>query len=101
MRVVGSADRLAAGVRATPDGVEASVERVGEYDLGRPPVPPSLPPRQREALAVALDAGDDEAPREASRAEVAERLGCAPSTAPERLRKAERGVGRTFVGGRG
>jgi predicted DNA binding protein len=97
VRVVGPPERLAAAVRGAPPGVEASVERVGTYDLGRPPVPPALPPRQREALAVAHDAGYYEVPREASRDDVAARLGCAPSTASEHLRKAERRVVRTFL----
>jgi predicted DNA binding protein len=96
-RIVGPTARLRAAVAATPDGVEATVERVGEYDIGRPPIPPSLPPRQREALATAFDAGYYEVPREAPRDEVAELLGCAPSTASEHLRKAERRLVATFL----
>lgn len=98
MRVVGPTDRLQAAVAATPVGVETTIERVGEYDLGQPPIPPSLPPRQREALAVAFEMGYYAVPREASRDAVAERLGCAPSTASEHLRKAERTVLGTFLG---
>lgn len=90
VRVVGPADRLQAAVEATPEGVESSIERVGEYDLGRPPIPPALSTRQREALEAAFELGYYEVPREATRAEVADRLGCAPSTASEHLRKAER-----------
>lgn len=97
MGLLGPADRLQDAVEAIPDGVETDVERVGEYDLGRPPVPPGLPAGQREALEVALDAGYYEVPRTATRDEVAEKLGCAPSTASEHLRKAERRVVRAFL----
>jgi hypothetical protein len=97
LRVVGPTERLQAAMDATPDGVETTVERVGEYDLGRPPIPPRLPPRQREALAVALDVGYYEIPREGDRDEVADRMGCAPSTASEHLRKAERHLVTTFA----
>jgi len=100
-RIVGPSGRLQALLEAVPDGVEASIERVGEYDLGRAPIPPSLPARQREALEVALDAGYYEVPRQASRDEVAGRLGCAPSTASEHLRKAERRLVRTYLNDRG
>jgi hypothetical protein len=101
VRIVGPPASLQAAVEATPAGIETSVEQVGEYDLGRAPVPPSLPTRQREALVVALDMGYYEIPREVTRDAVAERLGCAPSTASEHLRKAERRVVRTYLGTHG
>lgn len=97
MRIVGPTPRLQAVVEAIPDGIETTIDRVGEYDLGQAPIPPSLAPRQREALAVAHDAGYYAVPREAGRDEVAERLDCAPSTASEHLRKAERRVIGTFL----
>ena len=101
LRVVGPAPRLQAAVEATPAGVETSIEQVGEYDLGRPAIPPSLPPRQHEALAVAFDAGYYDVPREASRSDVAESMGCAPSTASEHLRKAERRIVQAYLNRRG
>ena len=97
VRIVGPRDRLGAAVEATPDGVQTAIERVGEYDLGQPPIPPGLSPRQREALEVAHDLGYYEVPRETTRAAVADRLGCAESTASEHLRKAERAVVRTYL----
>jgi len=97
VRIVGPTAGLQAIVEAIPDGVETSIERVGEYDLGRRAIPGPLPPRQREALAVAMDAGYYEVPKEATRDEVAERLGCAPSTASEHLRKAEACLVRTYL----
>lgn len=99
VRVVGPPDALQAVVEGTPTGVRTSVEQVGEYDLGRPPIPPGLPPRQREALAVAHEAGYYAVPREATRDEVAAALDCAPSTASEHLRKAEARLVETFLAG--
>lgn len=97
VRIVGPTARLQAAVEATPDGIETAIEQVGEYDLGQAPIPPGLPPRQREALAAAHELGYYAVPREAGRDEVAARLGCAPSTASEHLRKAERRVVGTYL----
>ncbi|WP_440991593.1 helix-turn-helix domain-containing protein [Haloarchaeobius baliensis] len=96
-RIVGPTHILQAAVEAVPENIDAEIERVGEYDLGRPPVPPSLPARQHEALVTALDLGYYEVPREAGRDEVAAALGCAPSTASEHLQKAERRVVRSYL----
>lgn len=100
VRVVGPPAALQAAVEGTPDGVRTSVEQVGEYDLGRPPIPPGLPPRQREALVVAHEMGYYAVPRETTRDEVARALDCAPATASEHLRKAERHLVETFLGAR-
>lgn len=97
VRLVGPPAGLQTAVEAAPAGVETTVEEVGEYDLGRPPIPPPLPARQWEALEAAFELGYYAVPREASRDAVADRLGCAPSTASEHLRKAERRVVATFL----
>ncbi|WP_267641332.1 helix-turn-helix domain-containing protein [Haloarchaeobius amylolyticus] len=100
-RLVGPPARLQDAMAALPEAVDATIERVGEYDLGRPPIPPSLPPRQQAALDVALDLGYYDVPRRATRDEVAERLGCAPSTASEHLQKAEGAIVRTYLNRQG
>jgi hypothetical protein len=97
VRIVGPAPALQVIVEEIPDGVETSIERVGEYALGRRAIPGPLSPKQREALAVATDLGYYEVPKEATRDEVAERLDCAPSTASEHLRKAEARLVRTYL----
>jgi hypothetical protein len=48
-----------------------------------------LSERQHEAAETALDLGYYEVPRTASHEDVADAIGCAPSTAAEHLRKAE------------
>ncbi len=45
--------------------------------------------RQRAAVRAAVDLGYYDQPRRATHGDVAERLGCAASTASEYLRKAE------------
>jgi predicted DNA binding protein len=47
---------------------------------------------------VAFEMGYYAVPRETARDDIAERLGCVPSTASEHLRKAERELVRTYVG---
>lgn len=101
VRIVGPTDRLQAAVDATPPGVETSIDQVGQYDLGQSPIPPSLSTRQWEALETAFDIGYYDVPRDATRRDLADRLDCAPSTASEHLRKAERRVVETYLSDRG
>ncbi|MWV40269.1 helix-turn-helix domain-containing protein [Natrialba sp. INN-245] len=89
--LVGEPDDIRAALEAVPDGIETTVERVGEYRGGDHAVE-TLTERQREALRVARDRGYFAVPREASVEEVADELGCAPGTAAEHLRKAQQRV---------
>lgn len=97
LRLLGPSARLQAAIEGVPAGVEATIEQVGEYDLGRPAIPPPLTDRQHAALETAFDAGYYAVPRRATRDEVAAALGCAPSTASEHLRKAERRLVRQYL----
>lgn len=87
---VGEPTALEAVLDNLPEGITAEVREVGEYDARPGTFAATLTERQREALAVARDVGYYEVPREGSVAEVAEALGCAPSTASNHLQKAER-----------
>lgn len=89
-RVLGALDTLQAAVEALPEAVDTHIEKIGGHELGRSPLPPEFPDRQWEALTAAFKAGYYDVPRAATRDDVAERLGCAPSTATEHLQKAER-----------
>ncbi|ELY68021.1 helix-turn-helix domain-containing protein [Natrinema versiforme] len=86
--VVGESADLQRALEGVPDGVEATVDRVGEYD-GADAAVGALTARQREALRVAREAGYFAVPRSASVEDVAAELDCAPGTAAEHLRKAE------------
>jgi predicted DNA binding protein len=57
-----------------------------------------LSERQREAIAVAVDRGYYEIPRQMSHEDVAAAVDCAPSTAAEHLRKAESKLLQSVVG---
>jgi DNA-binding CsgD family transcriptional regulator len=89
--VVGDPEDLRGLLSQLPDGVDATVERVGEYDRHRRPERP-LTDRQREVLDVAVDLGYYEVPREATLDEVADELDVAASTVSDHLRKAEAAV---------
>jgi len=75
-----------------PEGFDATIHSVGDLDhrLGSPAA--RLTARQREAVAVAFDAGYYAVPREADLDAVADELGCARATASAHLRKAERAL---------
>lgn len=89
LTVVGDKDDLRALLEDFPEEFALTVEEVGDYDRRRPTIAADLTDRQREAVAVAVDVGYYAVPREAGLAAVADRLGCAESTASNHLRKAE------------
>lgn len=88
-RFVGDAGVLQAALDAMPAAVDVDVREIGEYDESRRAPLAALSDRQREAVAVAVDLGYYDHPRRATHADVADALGCAPSTASEHLKKAE------------
>lgn len=96
--LVGPGDAVQRAVEAVPDGISVDVREVGEYDSRRLDTGSTLTDRQFEAVAAAVDCGYYASPREGSVAEVADRLGCAPGTAAEHLRKAEARVMRDMLG---
>jgi predicted DNA binding protein len=88
-RVVGDAERLQDALEHAPTGMDVRVDEIDTLRDGPGDPPAGLSERQREAVAVALDLGYYDRPREATHADVAAALGCAPSTATEHLQKAE------------
>lgn len=101
-RLVGDAPVLQTVVDRLPDTVETEVRRVGgEGTMPLSAAPEqSLSRRQREALEAALALGYYGRPRQATHEDVAERLGCAPSTASEHLQKAEARLVRAVLASR-
>lgn len=94
---VGPADAVQAAVDAIPESMGVEVLTVGEYAAGRLDSRLELTQRQFEAVEVAVDCGYYSVTREATLAEVAERLDCSTGTAGELLRRAERTVMGTLV----
>ncbi|QLG26798.1 helix-turn-helix domain-containing protein [Halorarum halophilum] len=95
--VLGDPAALQSTVDDLPDGLDVSIDRVGEYDDRQAAFDPGLTGRQREAVAVAVDLGYYAVPSEANATDVAAELGCSAGTAAEHLRKAERNVMSALV----
>lgn len=96
MVVAGEQGDIQEAVDALPDGLELEIERLGEY-RGNGMDDDVLTPRQREAVSAAIDVGYYAVPREGSVQDVADRLGCAASTASDHLRRAEATVMRAHL----
>lgn len=97
LEVAGESDELQDSIERVPTEVSVTIDRIGDYDGFAASFDPELTERQLETLAEALDAGYYDVPRTGRVEDVADRLGCAPGTASEHLRKAERNVIRTVV----
>lgn len=96
MVVAGEQEDIQKALDALPDGLEVELEYLGEYSGGGMN-DGQLTERQREAVAAAVDVGYYAVPREGGVQDVAERLGCAASTASDHLRRAEAKVMRARV----
>lgn len=97
LTAVGEPDRLQAALEDVPADARVDVERIGEYDGAPSTFGADLTDRQREAAAAALEVGYYDVPHSGSLGEVAERIDCAPGTASEHLRKAERAALRAAL----
>lgn len=100
LTVVGAAAGLQTMLADLPDAVDVDVRSVGPYDHRHATLLGGLTERQREAVAVAVDLGYYERPRECDLAAVAEHLDCATGTASRLLGEAESTVmGHIAAGG--
>lgn len=95
--LIGPGETLQTALEGVPDGVSVDVLEVGAYDSRRVGSRPELTDRQFEAVAAAVDCGYYGDPRAGSVADVADALACAPSTAAEHLRRAERTVMESYL----
>lgn len=95
--VFGPAEGIQSIVDGLPDSVDVTIreirgfERVPGLDEAR------LSARQRDAAEAGLELGYYDIPRAATQADVADAIGCAPSTAAEHLRNAESKVIRAVL----
>lgn len=96
--VVGTHEMLRQAVEQVPDDVQVSIEQVGEYEPDRRDLLSMLTDRQLEVFRTAVELGYYEIPRRATHEDIADELGCAPSTVDEHLRKAESSVLSALVG---
>ena len=96
--LVGPTDEVGAAIEEVPAPFEATVG--GVSGMGSVPglVGTSLSARQREAVEAAIAVGYYDIPRRGDYETIAARMGCAPSTAAEHLRKAESKVLRAAFG---
>jgi len=81
-----------------PEGVEVTVEQIGEYDPSRDSMVASLTERQREVLEVAIERGYYDIPRRATHEDLATDLDCSAGTVGEHLRKIEARVLSSLMG---
>lgn len=96
VELVGSDASLQAAVDALPSSVRVDLEWIGEFADGDS-AHSILSDRQREAVMTGLELGYYETPRQATHADVAERLGCSTSTASEHLLRAESKLIKTML----
>jgi predicted DNA binding protein len=89
--LVGPSGTIQDALDAAPEAV-VDVREVGSYHARRIGGRSDLTDRQTEAVGAAVELGYYEDPRAASVADVGEAIGCAPGTAAEHLRRAERTV---------
>lgn len=99
LSLFGGEGDIQAALEDVPDPIDVEIHAVGGIAANPGVVDARLSDRQREAAETALDLGYYEIPREASHEDVADAIGCAPSTAAEHLRKAETKVLRSVLAG--
>ncbi|WP_255150251.1 helix-turn-helix domain-containing protein [Halorarius halobius] len=87
--VVGRHDMLREALRNAPDPIDINIEQVGRYRPDEENFMSLLTDRQREVFERAVELGYYDIPRGVNQQELADDLGCAPSTVDEHLRKAE------------
>jgi predicted DNA binding protein len=95
--LVGPAATLQTAIEDVPTGIAVDLRDIGSYDSRRIGNRRDLTARQAEAVAAAVECEYYGNPRAGSVTDVAESLGCAPSTAAEHLRRAERTVMRSLM----
>ena len=92
MTIVGDGSEIQETLDEIPSEIEVTVNEIGSYDTRGGTIAGSITDRQLVAVNTALKCGYYEVPRDASLRDVADRLGCAESTASALLRRAERDI---------
>jgi len=97
LQLVGENTAIQAVMDHLPPGLDVAVQEISGTVPPQETAVEGLSDRQYEALRVALEIGYYDQPRQATHEDVADRLGCAPSTASEHLRKAEAALARAAI----
>lgn len=95
--LLGDDRTLQEAVGDAPDTVDVRLEETGDYQPNLDEVAALLTDRQREVLAVAVEMGYYEVPRETTYEAVATELGVSAGTVSEHLQKVEATVLSTLV----
>ena len=95
--LVGPAATVQSAIENVPADIAVDLRDIGDYDARRVGNRRDLTERQAEAVAAAVECEYYDTTRAGSVEDVAESIGCAPSTAAEHLRRAERTVMRSLV----
>ncbi|WP_323173631.1 helix-turn-helix domain-containing protein [Natrialba sp. PRR66] len=85
----GPTDEVQEAVAKVPAPFEVTINEVSGMEATPGLTEPLLSDRQHDALEAAKDIGYYDLPRQGTYEDIAARIGCAPSTAAEHLRKAE------------
>jgi len=91
-----SAD-IQAAIDRIPDPVRVDVREISGLERATAAVEAVLSDRYRAVIEAVLESGYYDIPREASHEDVAEAVGCGPSTAAEHIRKAESAIMRSVL----
>lgn len=97
--VIGDNETFQRAVDALPADIEFTIERIGNYHPDMRQLFSTLTDRQQEILSAAIHKGYYEDPRRASQRDIAERLGIAPGTVSQHLRRIEAKVFSEFIPG--
>jgi predicted DNA binding protein len=96
-RVVGRATDVQAVLDDLPAAIDIEIDEIGERGFERASVTAELSERQRETVTAALELGYYDRSEQVTYDDIADRLGCAPSTAAEHLLKAEAKIVRATM----
>jgi predicted DNA binding protein len=96
--VIGKPDALQSTIDDIPTAIEATIDRIGEYNWDQALFDPGLTDRQQQVVEAAVNSGYYSVPRENGIEAVAENLDCSTSTAGEHLRKAESRLAQEYMG---
>ncbi|WP_066417258.1 helix-turn-helix domain-containing protein [Halorubrum aethiopicum] len=87
--IVGDPTTLQSTVDNLPESVSVHIDAIQPFPSADVNPTTTLSDRQQEALQVAVELGYYDTPREATHADIADEMGCAPNTASDHLQRGE------------